>query len=203
MTTRKPPKTEADLGALARWYDTNSTADEPGEWIDVDVVADPSVVRSVRLRRSTVKRLNLAAKAHGVGPTELIRRWVEERLDAEDNPSEAQARLLLLKGMTDAMVRELGVPGITVRITAEGLGDAAASGAGGDLTQVSALKSGETGKVTAAVKVQASRPVRKAPVSQSPATSRLPGWGPSGPTIEPSDRCPPGHSRSNSDGGPE
>jgi hypothetical protein len=165
MTTRKPPKTEADLGAPAQWYGAHSTADEPGEWIDVDVVADPSVVRSVRLRRSTVKRLNLAAKAHGVGPTELIRRWVEERLDAEDNPSEAQARWLLLKGMTDAMVRELGVPGITVRITAEGLGDAAAGGAGGDLTQVSALKSGETGKVTGAVKVRASRSVRKAPAS--------------------------------------
>jgi hypothetical protein len=165
MTTRKPPKAEADLGVLAQWYDTNSTADEPGEWIDVAVVADPSVVRSVRLRRSTVKRLGLAAKAHGVGPTELIRRWVEERLDAEDDPSEAQARLLLLRGMTDAMVRELGVPGIRVKITAEGLGDATANESGSDLTQVSALTSGETGKVTASVKVKANRPVRNAPAS--------------------------------------
>jgi len=165
MTPRKPPKTEADLGALAQWYDTHSTAEESGEWIDMDVVADPSVVRSVRLRRSTVKRLNLAAKAHGVGPTELIRRWVEERLDAEGDPAEAQARLLLLKGMTDAMVRELGVSGITVTITADGLGHAATGGASADLTPVSALKSGETGKVTAAVKVQANRRLSKPPAS--------------------------------------
>jgi hypothetical protein len=122
MTTRKTPPTEVELAALAEWYETNSTAGEPGEWIDVDAARDPSVVRSVRLRRSTVVRVNAVAKTHGLGPTELIRRWVEERLEAEDNPSEAGARLTLLRGVTDAIVREMGVPGVTVKITADRAG---------------------------------------------------------------------------------
>lgn len=123
--TRRPahsasPTDPSELAALADWYATHSTvsdglADDEG-WLPDEPVADPTVVRSVRLRRSTVARLAEVASARGIGPTELVRLWVEERLEAEASPTAERTKLTLLRGLADALVREAGIPGLSIDI---------------------------------------------------------------------------------------
>lgn len=117
--TRKPaaPAAPEELAAIADWYDTHSAAEDDAGWIEVEPATDPTVVRSVRLRRSTLERLSQAASARGVGPTELMRAWIEERLDAEASPDTERAKLVLLRGLADAMVREVGIPDLRVEIS--------------------------------------------------------------------------------------
>lgn len=45
-------------------------------------VGEPMVSRSVRFPRQTMDRLHEVARARGVGVTQLIREWTEERLEA-------------------------------------------------------------------------------------------------------------------------
>ncbi|HEU0088852.1 MAG TPA: hypothetical protein VFQ77_14600 [Pseudonocardiaceae bacterium] len=45
-------------------------------------VGEPMVSRSVRFPRHTMERLREVARARGIGVTQLIREWTEERLAA-------------------------------------------------------------------------------------------------------------------------
>ncbi|MGH3939448.1 MAG: hypothetical protein ACRDTG_12605 [Pseudonocardiaceae bacterium] len=62
-----------DEEVLAEW--------ERGEPVTIEV-SEPMVSRSVRFSRHTMDRLHEVARARGVGVTQLIREWTEERLDA-------------------------------------------------------------------------------------------------------------------------
>lgn len=125
------PTDPSELAALADWYATHSSVtdgvDDNEGWLPDEPVADPTVVRSVRLRRSTVARLAEVASARDIGPTELIRLWVEERLEAEASPTAERTKLTLLRGLADALVREAGIPGLRIDIRT---GGESASGTG-------------------------------------------------------------------------
>lgn len=115
MTTKtKAPRTNhttEELGRLSDWYDDHDAIldGETGEDVDVDVAPDPTAVRSVRLRLSTLERLSAAAESRGVGITELIRAWLEERLDAEDKPATRNAKFDVLRALVERLPRDLGL----------------------------------------------------------------------------------------------
>jgi hypothetical protein len=62
-----------DEELLAEW--------ESGETVSIEV-REPMVSRSVRFSRSTMEQLREAADARGIGVTQLIREWTEQRLAA-------------------------------------------------------------------------------------------------------------------------
>jgi predicted DNA-binding protein len=83
--TKKYPS-EGEIKRLAERYEQLSDEDVLAEWergepvtIDVD---EPMVSRSVRFPRHTMDRLHEVARMRGVGVTQLIREWTEERLEA-------------------------------------------------------------------------------------------------------------------------
>ncbi|HET9254050.1 MAG TPA: CopG family antitoxin [Pseudonocardiaceae bacterium] len=87
MTKNDPP--EDRIERLAAHYEQADDEDllvewERGEPVTIDV-GEPMVSRSVRFPRHTMERLREVARARGIGVTQLIREWTEERLEAGGN----------------------------------------------------------------------------------------------------------------------
>jgi argininosuccinate synthase len=83
--TKKYPS-EGEIKQLAEHYERLDDEDllvewERGEPVTIDV-GEPMVSRSVRFPRQTMDRLHEVARARGIGVTQLIREWTEERLAA-------------------------------------------------------------------------------------------------------------------------
>jgi hypothetical protein len=83
--TKKYP-TEDEIERLSQHYEKLDDEDLRGEWergepVTIDV-REPMVSRSVRFSRQTMDRLHDMARARGIGTTQLIREWTEERLRA-------------------------------------------------------------------------------------------------------------------------
>lgn len=84
MTKGYPP--EDAIERLAEHYEQLDDEDllvewERGEPVTIDV-SEPMVSRSVRFPRHTMERLREVARVRGIGVTQLIREWTEERLEA-------------------------------------------------------------------------------------------------------------------------
>lgn len=84
MTKKYPSEDEVE--SLAEHYERLGDADIVAEWergkpVTIDV-GEPMVSRSVRFPRQTMDRLHEVARARGIGVTQLIREWTEERLEA-------------------------------------------------------------------------------------------------------------------------
>jgi hypothetical protein len=82
----KKRASEGGLEDLSEHYENAANEDllverEQGEPVPLEV-REPMVSRSVRFSRSTMQRLHQAAAARGVGVTQLIREWTEQRLAA-------------------------------------------------------------------------------------------------------------------------
>ena len=90
MTEKYPSKDEIER--LAEHYEQLSDEDvlvewERGEPVTIDV-GEPMVSRSVRFPRQTMDRLREVARGRGIGITQLIREWTEERLEAGGEPND-------------------------------------------------------------------------------------------------------------------
>ncbi|MGH3720863.1 MAG: hypothetical protein ACRDRI_18845 [Pseudonocardiaceae bacterium] len=77
---------ESKIESLAEHYEPLSGDDVIAEWergepVTIDV-GEPMVSRSVRFPRHTMDRLREVARVRGIGVTQLIREWTEERLAA-------------------------------------------------------------------------------------------------------------------------
>lgn len=83
--TKKYPS-EDEIGRLAEHYEQLGDEDILAEWergVAVTIeVGEPMVSRSVRFPRQTMDRLHEVARTRGIGVTQLIREWTEERLQA-------------------------------------------------------------------------------------------------------------------------
>jgi hypothetical protein len=84
MTEKYP--SEDEIERLAEHYEQVGDEEvllewERGEPVMIDV-GEPMVSRSVRFPRHTMDRLREVARVRGIGVTQLIREWTEERLDA-------------------------------------------------------------------------------------------------------------------------
>jgi argininosuccinate synthase len=87
MTEKYPP--EDEIERLVEHYEQLGDEEvlvewERGEPVTIDV-GEPMVSRSVRFPRHTMDRLREVARARGIGVTQLIREWTEERLEAGGN----------------------------------------------------------------------------------------------------------------------
>jgi hypothetical protein len=75
-----------DLTELTEHYERISDDDLLTEWERGEPVAievrEPMVSRSIRFPRSTFEQLREIATARGIGVTQLIREWTEQRLTA-------------------------------------------------------------------------------------------------------------------------
>lgn len=84
MTEEYPP--DDAIERLVEHYEQADDEDllvewERGEPVTTDV-GEPMVSRSVRFPRHTMERLREVARVRGIGVTQLIREWTEERLEA-------------------------------------------------------------------------------------------------------------------------
>lgn len=79
-----PKLTQAQIEELAGYYDTHEVTEEIDRAERDDTpVPEPMVITSVRLPKSVMDALRTAARTRGVGTTQLIRQWLEERLARE------------------------------------------------------------------------------------------------------------------------
>ena len=86
MTKKPTVKADAEIDELSDHYEQAGDEEllaewERGEKVSIEV-REPMVSRSVRFSRSTMERLREAADARGIGVTQLIREWTEQRLAA-------------------------------------------------------------------------------------------------------------------------
>ena len=86
---------QSKLQRLAEYYDTHDTSDElkRAELVDEPVDADPMVSLSLRLPKSVLDWVRAQARAEHTKPTQLIRRWIEERRTGEPSLEERVRRL--------------------------------------------------------------------------------------------------------------
>lgn len=71
------------LRDLRNYYDNeNSVGGEDGAW-ETDTEDDPMVTTSIRLPKTLLDWVRAQADDQGVKPTALIRRWIEERNNAD------------------------------------------------------------------------------------------------------------------------
>lgn len=82
----------------------------------VEAAVDELVVRSVRLRRSTLERIGALTQARGLRPTELIRDWIEERLEVEELPETTAWRLELVIQMASLLQQAAAVAGLKIEV---------------------------------------------------------------------------------------
>ncbi len=80
------PTAKAEIDELSDQYEQVDDEEllaewERGEKVSIEV-REPMVSRSVRFSRSTMDRLYEVADARGIGVTQLIREWTEQRLAA-------------------------------------------------------------------------------------------------------------------------
>lgn len=86
---------QSKLQRLAEYYDTHDTSDElkRAELVDEPVDTDPMVSLSLRLPKSVLDWVRAQARAEHTKPTQLIRRWIEERRTGEPSLEERVRRL--------------------------------------------------------------------------------------------------------------
>ena len=86
---------QSRLQRLAEYYDTHDTSDEleRAELVDEPVDADPMVSLSLRLPKSVLDWVRSQARAEHTKPTQLIRRWIEERRTGEPSLEQRVRRL--------------------------------------------------------------------------------------------------------------
>src|SRR5215813_785470 len=87
---------QSKLRRLAEYYDTHDTSDEleRAELVDEPVDADPMVSLSLRLPKSVLDWVRTQARAEHTKPTQLIRRWIEERRSTAEPSLEQRVRRL-------------------------------------------------------------------------------------------------------------
>ena len=83
MTMEQP-----SIERLAEHYDTHSQAEAVDRGTLVtEPTPDPMIVLSVWVPRAAAQRLRQAAARHQTKPTELIREWLLDRLEADEHAS--------------------------------------------------------------------------------------------------------------------
>jgi hypothetical protein len=84
------------LQRLAQYYDTHDTGTEleQAELVDEPVDKDPMVSLSLRLPKSLLDWVRAQARAEHTKPTQLIRRWIEERHHRGEPSLEERVRRL-------------------------------------------------------------------------------------------------------------
>ena len=87
---------QTKLQRLAEYYDTHDTSDqlEQAELVDEPVEQDPMVSLSLRLPKSLLDWVRAQARAEHTKPTQLIRRWIEERRTTGEPSLEERVRRL-------------------------------------------------------------------------------------------------------------
>jgi hypothetical protein len=84
MTETNP--SETDIERISEHYESLGDEDVLVDWGRAEPVVievgEPMVSRSVRFHRDTMDRLGEVASSRGIGVTQLIREWTEERLRA-------------------------------------------------------------------------------------------------------------------------
>lgn len=97
---------QTKLERLAAYYDTHDTSEEleRAELVDEPVEPDPMVSLSLRLPKSLLDWVRAQARAEHTKPTQLIRRWIEERRTGEPSLEQRVRRLedLVQRGVESA-----------------------------------------------------------------------------------------------------
>ncbi len=87
---------QTKLQRLAEYYDTHDTSTEleRAERVDEPVDPDPMVSLSLRLPKSLLDWVRTQARTDHTKPTQLIRRWIEERRSSGEPSLEERVRRL-------------------------------------------------------------------------------------------------------------
>lgn len=87
---------QTKLQRLAEYYDTHDTSEdlERAELVDEPVVPDPMVSLSLRMPQSLLDWVRAQARTEHTRPTQLIRRWIEERRSSGEASLEERVRRL-------------------------------------------------------------------------------------------------------------
>ena len=87
---------QTKLQRLAEYYDTHDTSAEleRAERVDEPVDPDPMVSLSLRLPKSLLDWVRAQARTEHTKPTQLIRRWIEERRSSGEPSLEERVRRL-------------------------------------------------------------------------------------------------------------
>jgi CopG antitoxin of type II toxin-antitoxin system len=86
---KQPPRAKSRIPEFesreeeARWFDTHDLGDYEDEFKPVRVRFSKNLTHglTVQLDPSTVEKLRVRAQKKGMGPTQLVRMWVLERLE--------------------------------------------------------------------------------------------------------------------------
>ncbi len=86
---------QTKLQRLAEYYDIHDTSEEleRAERVDEPMEPDPMVSLSLRLPKSLLDWVRAQARGEHTKPTQLIRRWIEERHAGEPSLEERVSRL--------------------------------------------------------------------------------------------------------------
>jgi hypothetical protein len=84
------------LQRLAEYYDTHDTSEEleRAALVDEPMDPDPMVSLSLRLPKSLLDWVRVQARTEHTKPTQLIRRWIEERRSSGEPSLERRVRRL-------------------------------------------------------------------------------------------------------------
>ena len=84
------------LQRLAEYYDTHDTSTEleRAELVEEPVDPDPMISLSLRLPKSLLDWVRTQARTEHIKPTQLIRRWIEERRSTGEPSLEQRVRRL-------------------------------------------------------------------------------------------------------------
>jgi hypothetical protein len=87
---------QTKLQRLAEYYDTHDTSDElkRAELIEEPADPDPMISLSLRLPKSLLDWVRTQARTEHTKPTQLIRRWIEERRSTGEPSLEQRVRRL-------------------------------------------------------------------------------------------------------------
>lgn len=79
-----PDFDKMSYGEEARWWETHTIADYPGEFevVETRFAKNLSETMNIRFDPITLNRLRRIAHKRGIGPTTLARMWVLEKLHA-------------------------------------------------------------------------------------------------------------------------
>lgn len=86
---------QSKLQRLAEYYDTHDTSEEleRAELVEEPPDPDPMVSLSLRLPKSLLDWVRAQARTEHTKPTQLIRRWIEERRTEQPSLEERVRRL--------------------------------------------------------------------------------------------------------------
>jgi hypothetical protein len=87
---------QTKLQRLAEYYDTHDTSEElkRAELAEEPVDPDPMISLSLRLPKSLLDWVRTQARTEHIKPTQLIRRWIEERRSTGEPSLEQRVRRL-------------------------------------------------------------------------------------------------------------